>query len=266
MDPLELADASERERLAGYLAAHAAGAAHTQTTFRGLRRDGADLFVECHGQAVTVEGKVLLMGLVMDVTDRVRAEREVQRLQAQLLEQSTHDPLTGLYNRRFMGEALERALADARQHQQEVSVIMCDVDHFKAINDRVGHLGGDEVLCAVGRVLEASGRRDDVCCRYGGEEFLLVLPTMTVADAHARAEEIRRAVESQLIPFAGSRLAVTASFGVAGFPIAGRSIDEVLIAADRALYAAKRLGRNRVAVAPPAAPRNLPASAHPAHC
>jgi diguanylate cyclase (GGDEF)-like protein len=161
-----------------------------------------------------------------------------------------------------MEEALEQALADGRHHGHPVSVVMSDLDRFKAINDRYGHLGGDEVLRAYGRVLQGSGRPVDVCCRYGGEEFLLVLPTLAAEEATRRAELIRAEARSLAIPFRDSILSVTASFGVATFPDHGETIDELLIAADRALYVSKRFGRNRVTLARPA-PQILAGSAQP---
>ena len=263
IDPLLLVDPRDREEVAAYLGGDVSEATRVECTFRGLRKDGERIYVECHGRGIRVEGDVLLIGLVMDISKRVRAEREVQRLQDQLREESTHDALTGLYNRRYMEDALERALAEARSHGHPVSVIMSDLDHFKAINDRFGHLGGDEVLRAYGEVLRDSARRADVCCRYGGEEFLLVLPTMYADEARRRAEQLRAGIASRAIPYRGSVLSVTASIGVATFPDDGDTSDEILFAADRALYAAKTLGRNRVTTAARSAEQILAGSAHP---
>lgn len=263
VDPLLLVHPGDREQVAAYLGDDINEDTRVECTIRGVRKDGTVIHVECHGRGLLVEGDVLLIGLVMDITKRVRAEGEVQRLQEQLRDESMHDALTGLYNRRYMEDALERALAEARRHGESVSVIMSDLDHFKAINDRFGHLGGDEVLRAYGRVVDHSGRRADVCCRYGGEEFLLVLPTMAVEAAIERAELIRDGVCALAIPFRDSVLSVTASFGVATFPDDGETIDELLVAADRALYTSKRLGRNRVTAAARPTQQILAGSAHP---
>jgi diguanylate cyclase (GGDEF)-like protein len=123
---------------------------------------------------------------------------------------------------------------------------MGDLDHFKLVNDRYGHLAGDEVLRTFGALLKKSARGSDVYCRYGGEEFLLVLPRMAQGSAMERAEQLRRALEAAPVPYGASLIPVTASFGVATFPHNGRTGDELIAAADHALYAAKEGGRNRV--------------------
>jgi diguanylate cyclase (GGDEF)-like protein len=184
----------------------------------------------------------------MDVTERTRAEREVQALQEKLREQSTRDALTGLYNRRYLEETLGRELLLAERNGHPVSVIMGDLDHFKAVNDHYGHLGGDEVLRAFGALLKRHARGSDIYCRYGGEEFLLVLPGMAEEHAAARAELLRGTIEAAPVGFGALTIAVTASFGVATFPRDGQSSDGLIAAADSALYAAKAAGRNRVNV------------------
>ena len=216
--------------------------------FRGLRKNGAVIDVELHGSATEIGGKPALIGLIMDVTERTRAEREVQALQEKLREQSTHDALTGLYNRRYLEETLARELILAEREGHPISIIMGDLDHFKAVNDRYGHLAGDEVLRVFGELMKKHARGSDIYCRYGGEEFLLVLPGMAEKDAVERAEHLRRAMAATTVTFGSSRIVVTASFGVASFPHDGRSGDELTAAADSALYAAKAAGRNRVGV------------------
>jgi diguanylate cyclase (GGDEF)-like protein/PAS domain S-box-containing protein len=262
IDPLALVDPRDREHVAVYLGGDVTEATRIESMFRGMRKDGEIIYVECQARGLRVEGAVVMMGLIVDVTKRVRAEREVRRLQERLRDESTHDALTGLYNRRYMEEALEQALAEARLHGHPVSVIMSDLDHFKSINDRFGHLGGDEVLRAYGQALRVNGRGSDVSCRYGGEEFLLVLPTMAGDEAHQRAERIRATIGSQVIPFRDSVLSVTASFGVATFPHDGETSDDLLGAADRALYESKRRGRNRVTSSPRPPEQILAGSAH----
>jgi diguanylate cyclase (GGDEF)-like protein len=162
--------------------------------------------------------------------------------------QSTRDALTGLYNRRYLEETLGRELILAERHGQPVSVIMADLDHFKAVNDRYGHLGGDEVLRVFGDLMKRQVRGSDIYCRYGGEEFLLVLPHMSTENAIERAEQLRSAMAAAPVPYGDSAIAVTASFGVATFPRDGRTGDELIAAADSALYLAKETGRNRVNV------------------
>jgi diguanylate cyclase (GGDEF)-like protein/PAS domain S-box-containing protein len=218
--------------------------------FRGLRKDGAVLDVEIQSSVMEIGGKRELISLVMDVTERTRAEREAQALQEKLRAQSTQDALTGLYNRRYLEETLGRELISAERHGHCVSMIMGDLDDFKAINDRHGHLGGDEVLRAFGDLMKQHMRGSDICCRYGGEEFLLVLPQMAKDNAVERAEQLCIAVAATPVHYGASAIKATGSFGVATFPHDGRTADELIAAADSALYAAKAAGRNRVNVSP----------------
>jgi len=122
------------------------------------------------------------------------------------------------------------------------------LDHFKEVNERYGHLGGDEVLRAFGTMQKKNARGSDVYCRYGGEEFLLVLPLMAQDSALERAEQLRNAMQASPVPYGASLMTVAASFGVATFPQDGRTGDALFAAADRALYEAKEAGRNCVRV------------------
>ena len=167
------------------------------------------------------------------------------RLQETLRSGSERDPLTDLYNRRHLEISLQRELARARRHGFPVSLVMIDVDHFKDFNDSNGHDAGDEVLRNVAQVLKRHTRVEDVACRYGGEEFLVVLPSCPVDDAYAKAEAIREAI-AQLHVFsrAGALPCVTASLGVACYPEDGERMEDLIAAADAALYRAKSTGRN----------------------
>ena len=214
--------------------------------FHGLRKNGAVIDIECHSSVMHVGNRLLLISLIMDISERTRAERAVQVLQEELREQSIHDALTGLYNRHFLDESFGRELLLAERGGHPVSVIMADLDHFKAVNDRYGHLAGDEVLRVFGTLLTNNARASDIVCRYGGEEFLLVLPGMTAEGAVERAEQLRQAMAATPVSNGVSRITVTASFGVATFPTHSRTTDELIAAADRALYSAKAEGRNRV--------------------
>lgn len=214
--------------------------------FRGLCKDGTQIDVECHGGGMDIGGKRLLISLVMDITERTRAQQELRALQEELQELSTHDPLTGLYNRRYLEVTLGRELLAAQRHGYPVSVIMSDLDHFKVVNDSHGHLAGDAVLRVFGSLMKKHARGSDIYCRYGGEEFLLVLPGMAQGPAIDRAEQLRCELASAAVPYGQSLIAVTASFGVATFPSDGNSGDELIAAADKVLYAAKATGRNRV--------------------
>jgi diguanylate cyclase (GGDEF)-like protein/PAS domain S-box-containing protein len=166
-------------------------------------------------------------------------------LACQLADQAIHDPLTALYNRRFLGDAMSREFSRAKRETQSVAVLMFDADHFKPFNDQHGHAAGDEVLRALARAVEDTIRAGDVACRFGGDEIVLVLPGVLPEEAVARAEEIRRRVSGLALKgFDAPPLTVSA--GVACFPMDGDTPEAVLAAADEALYRAKDGGRNRV--------------------
>lgn len=172
------------------------------------------------------------------------------RLRESLRNQSVRDPLTGLFNRRYLEETLHREISRADRHQQPLSVIAFDVDHFKRYNDTYGHEGGDAVLTALGSMLLHEFRTDDVACRSGGEEFILVLPNADLEQARQRAEALRERVAG--MPVRRDEIAlesVTVSVGVAAYPTHGRTGRELLRSADRALYRAKEEGRDRVILA-----------------
>lgn len=167
-----------------------------------------------------------------------------------LRHQSTVDPLTGLYNRRFFDESLKREMARAQRSQSACSVVMVDLDHFKRVNDSYGHEGGDLVLQAASRAILQRVRASDVVCRYGGEELVLMLPDCGAEEAAKCAEAIRISLTAIVIQHAGQTITgISASFGVAQWPGHGNSEQELLQAADRALYAAKKTGRNKVLIA-----------------
>ena len=161
------------------------------------------------------------------------------------------DSLTGLPNRRGLDDTLKRMVAHANRTHTPVSLIAIDLDHFKTINDTCGHDGGDEVLAAFGVMLRANLRGADVAARAGGEEFVVALPDTDRSGAMHVAEHIRHATEALTVPRLGAR--ITASFGVATLPDDALDIDALLRLADRALYAAKQRGRNRVEAASSAA-------------
>ncbi|CAM4432481.1 MAG: hypothetical protein LEGION0403_FIIPPAGN_01103 [Legionella sp.] len=214
--------------------------------FHGLRKNGEVIDIEVHSSVMEINNKPALIGLIMDVTERIRAEHELHALQKILLDQSIHDALTGLYNRRYLEETLARELLLAEHNNYPVSIIMGDLDHFKMVNDHFGHLAGDEVLRVFGNLLRQQARQGDTYCRYGGEEFLLVLPKVEKSLAIERAEQLRSTMAAAPILYGTSAIPVTASFGVASFPEDGRTGDELISAADSALYAAKATGRDQV--------------------
>jgi len=166
--------------------------------------------------------------------------------EAKLRALSVRDPLTGLYNRRYMEETFDREIQRAIRKQQQLSVIMADVDGFKEINDTVGHVLGDKVLIKVSALLMKNVRASDVACRFGGDEFCLILPDCTLEEGIRRAETLRRVIE-RLGDGAEDRIdRVTLSLGVAAMPESGVTREALLAAADSALYSSKRAGRNRV--------------------
>ena len=168
-------------------------------------------------------------------------------LRESLRVQAVRDSLTGLYNRRYMQEFLERELHTARRKQRPVAVLMLDLDHFKRFNDTFGHSAGDRVLAGVAEILQRSVRIDDVACRYGGEEFTLILPECSLQQAIIRAESIRiRIAESHARREGQPGDPISVSLGVAAFPETTDRVDLLLKLADEALYQAKREGRNRV--------------------
>ncbi|MDD2987956.1 MAG: diguanylate cyclase [Zoogloea sp.] len=184
---------------------------------------------------------------LMNVNDALhRNLQEIDALQEQLREQANRDPLTGLYNRRYLDSTLERELSRCKRDGHSLALILIDIDHFKQVNDTYGHQAGDEILLRLSTLLGSMARAGDVACRYGGEEFLLLMPTMPLASAQERAEALRLSFGNLEVPFGDFRLCATLSIGIAAYPGHGTSADELIRHADTALYRAKRLGRNRV--------------------
>jgi len=172
------------------------------------------------------------------------------RLQETLRTQSLRDPLTGLFNRRYLEVSLARDLTRAIRRNQPLAVLMLDVDHFKRFNDTHGHDAGDALLTQFGELLMASIRSEDVACRYGGEEFTIVLQEADAALALDRAEDICSAVRTLKVGYRNQDVGpVTVSIGIASYPQHGDSPEQLLRRADRALYAAKDGGRDQVCVA-----------------
>jgi len=174
-------------------------------------------------------------------------------LQEALRLEAIRDPLTGLYNRRYMQEFLERELHSARRKRRPLSVVMLDLDHFKRYNDNFGHTAGDQALAAVGEMLLRMVRAEDIACRYGGEEFTLILPECALSKATVRAEEIRKRLKEYHLQPDRPATELTCSIGLAAFDETTDRVDLVIKFADDALYQAKRAGRDRVVVARPAA-------------
>jgi len=171
-------------------------------------------------------------------------------LRETLENQSIRDSLTGLFNRRYLEESLQKEIARAQRHQSSVAVVMVDVDHFKAVNDTYGHDVGDIALQAIAQILKTMIRESDTACRYGGEEMTLVFPDTPLPDAIALAEKLRQSIQQLTVKSGDQQLSeLTASFGVAVFPNHGTLVPELIRAADAALYHAKTIGRNQVVAA-----------------
>ena len=212
--------------------------------------------------AIAIENARLYSESQQELKERKRAEAElrhandllqeklaeIEALQAQLREQAIRDVLTGLYNRRYLDETLQRELARAARKQLPVSLVMLDIDHFKSFNDQHGHELGDRMLQELGGLLLSKARRDDFPCRYGGEEFVVVLPGAALDVAQRKAEQWRQAFQAIRLVYKETPLSATLSAGVAAYPEHGSTGDEVLRRADQALYAAKHGGRNQVVV------------------
>ena len=213
-------------------------------------KSGRLIDVEFVSNVYLVGGEKVIQCNIRDITERIQAQEALLKSQALLREQSVRDHLTGLFNRRYMEETLERELLRASRKHLSLGIIMLDVDEFKHFNDTYGHAAGDAILRELGNLLLKHVRREDIPCRYGGDEFIIVLPDASQVVTSERAEHICKNAKQSHVQFEGQILeAVTLSLGVAVFPKDGSTSAAVLKAADDALYRAKHDGRGRVVVA-----------------
>ena len=171
---------------------------------------------------------------------------QITSLQGKLREQALRDPLTGLYNRRHFDQVLAQALADCRARGRPLSLAMIDIDHFKQINDRYGHPGGDEMLLALAQALGRHARGSDTTCRFGGEEFLWMMPATSPDEALRLVDAMRAEFAATDVAAGSDTMRARLSCGVAGVPAHGNDAVQLLQATDKALYAAKQQGRDRV--------------------
>ena len=169
-------------------------------------------------------------------------------LQKDLQELAVRDPLTELYNRRYLTEALELELAHPERSKHSMAILMMDSDRLKDINDKHGHKAGDDFLIRIAGVIKENIRAGDIACRYGGDEYVILMNNVTQKDAYRRAEDLRKAVAEQYIVYRNEKVNISISVGIAMFPAHGRSGSELLHRADQALYEAKRRGKNCVVV------------------
>jgi diguanylate cyclase (GGDEF)-like protein len=204
---------------------------------------GADDFLVKPFEAIDLKARLFAGKRILELQEQLLAAQESLRFAA------THDSLTGVWNRAGILEFLTRELARAKREQTAVAVALIDIDHFKSINDSIGHVAGDSVLREVGRLLASKVRDYDGAGRYGGEEFLLVIPGCDLQTMRSRAEEVRVAVSKARFDAIGPQT-MTVSIGViSAFADPGVTAEDLLHRADSALYKAKHSGRNRVEIA-----------------
>ena len=191
--------------------------------------------------------------LALSVGETIKLSLSNLTLREELRQQALHDPLTGLFNRRYLDETLPRELYQAQRRKTPLSIVMLDIDDFKQCNDTFGHGTGDTVLSKVGLTLQENLRKSDISCRYGGDEFVLVLPDSSVADTQARLEQIRTSLKGLKIRSGGKALGtINMSAGIAQTPEHGTTASELLRAADEAMYSAKQAGGDQIAIYPTA--------------
>jgi diguanylate cyclase (GGDEF)-like protein/PAS domain S-box-containing protein len=213
-------------------------------------KDGRLIQVEFVSNVYLAGAEKVIQCNIRDITERIQVQDALLKSEALLREQSVRDHLTGLFNRRYMEETLERELLRASRKQLSLGIIMLDVDDFKQFNDTCGHATGDAILRELGNLLLGHVRGEDIPSRYGGDEFIIVLPDTSRVVTCERAELICEYAKRFHLQFEGQTLeAVTLSLGVAAFPENGSTSTAVLRAADAALYRAKHEGRGRVVVA-----------------
>ncbi|GAB4494724.1 MAG: hypothetical protein Fur0016_31940 [Anaerolineales bacterium] len=246
---------------------------HKVVGFISLDSSIPDFFNEKHAQrleafsaqaAIAIQNARLFGKVQQALAERLKAQQglrrankrletkiaEIEQLQARLREQAIRDPLTGLYNRRYLDETLEREIARAERDNLPIGILMLDIDHFKKVNDTYGHEAGDLILKSLAEILLQESRRSDIACRYGGEEFCIIMVGAPLPIAWQRAESWRKHFAEFALDYKHHILQATLSIGIAVYPEHGANANKVIRAADQALYAAKQAGRNRVEIAP----------------
>jgi diguanylate cyclase (GGDEF)-like protein/PAS domain S-box-containing protein len=242
----------------------AAGLTNVSMRFEAphIRKAGEPFWVEINSNPIYDDAGAIagFNGITRDIDERKQYQRRLEEanrqlqeqlqenvaLHAMLTEQTVRDPLTGLHNRRYLEETLPRELSRAKRVGYPMALIMVDLDHFKRVNDTYGHPTGDAVLKAMASILLHGAREGDIICRYGGEEFLVALPNMTIENALTRAKAWQGTLSNTSIQHGAFSVQITLSAGIAAFPDNGADVDTLLHLADEALYRAKANGRNRV--------------------
>ncbi|WP_322001874.1 sensor domain-containing diguanylate cyclase [Marinobacter alexandrii] len=240
----DLVDAATRERVGRIISEALTADQPFSVEYALIRKDKREIWVWERGRGVIDDhGEAVVEGVVLDISER-------KKLESELAELATRDSLTGLLNRRELSRLLDEELERAKRYQRSLAILWIDFDHFKDVNDTYGHAAGDSVLKAVSKLFLDSVRSVDLVGRFGGEEFVIVLPEMDVNEAHETAERLRTLVSSVPQPLGdGSSVRLTISVGVAVFPNHGLTAAQLRAAADRAMYRAKDRGRNCVSMA-----------------
>jgi len=232
--------------------------------FKLLRKDGSTIPAELSAAVVKNEfgAPVAFIAITRDITERKRVAdelhdmnvqlraqlNEIEKLQGILREQAIQDPLTGLYNRRYMEEALKRESARATREGYPLSIVMLDMDNLKYLNDTHGHVVGDDAIKMIGKSIKNNIRTEDIACRYGGDEFLVILHNTTAETAKHRVEEWLNHIKERTFIHNKQEFKTTFSAGIATFPYQGNDIEGVIRSADNALYNAKTKGKNLVVI------------------
>jgi len=234
--PLDLVVPEQRAMLAEQLRRRAAGEPGKAYEITALRKDGSSFPARIVGTPVIINGLAASVGTLVDISEHKAAEKRIREL-------ADFDALTGLPNRRLLRDRFAQMVAVAERERSELAVIFLDLDHFKRINDSLGHSVGDELLCAVSERLSTVIRKVDTLARLGGDEFIFALPGLQAAPA---AEVARRLLEVCASPFTvgGHDLTITPSLGISLYPRDGEDLEALLRNADTAMYKAKELGRN----------------------
>lgn len=243
----------------------AAGVRRVELLARSASHTELDLWLTVTSRPIVYRGRPGSVLCLIDISDLKRAQSEIEMLSAQralvldhvqarhqeMREASVKDELTGLYNRRYFASVATREFARCRRARQPVGLLVVDVDHFKQINDRFGHPVGDQVLRALAQVLLSSFRSEDVVCRVGGEEFIVLMPGTDAGSCFGRAERLREKVAGTQILAGVEGIGLTVSVGVAVADVEAETPEQLVARADEAVYRAKAGGRNRVVMAVP---------------
>jgi diguanylate cyclase (GGDEF)-like protein/PAS domain S-box-containing protein len=215
------------------------------------RKKNGDLYYESALISPIIDSNGVIthyLAVKEDITERKLAEKQILLLQEELREQAIRDPLTGLYNRRYLNEFMKHELARAERERYSVCFVMIDIDHFKKINDAYGHDAGDSILRKLANQLLSQARVVDIICRYGGEEFLAILPNVTAEIAFQITQRWRLFFMGATLPLEYNRTKATISCGISEYPAHGTVGSELITLADKAMYQAKAKGRNQVVV------------------